>query len=65
MATRKKRQQASRMIQSLQNSRDYAAPEKVPYFTAAIEYLLDIVEPMEEADVDCKSQRNCQGAGGP
>lgn len=37
-------QRVSRMIQSLQNARDYAAPEKVPYFTAAIEYLLDIAE---------------------
>ena len=55
MVTLEKRQKASRMIQSLQNSRDYAAPEMVPYLTAAIEHLLDMVEP-EDTDVDCEGQ---------
>ena len=39
-----------RQIRSLQNSRDYAAPELEPQLTSAIQALLEIIEPPSKLD---------------
>ena len=45
MVTEAERSKIIRQIESLQNTRDYAAPELEPQLTRQIEKLLDIIEP--------------------